>query len=128
MLITITFNVFSTGFNDYVTIYDGPDNTYPVLGVYSGTNLPPQIVSSGCITIGFVSDQNIVKKDLNYLGDRCIYSVSTNNKFTSCPICSTTILNIELNQLIHCDSVSSSIINMGSNKSECNLYSCKLFE
>ena len=55
--------IFSTEpINDYLTIYDGPDNTYPVLGVYSGTNLPPQIVSSGCITIGFFSDQNIAEE------------------------------------------------------------------
>ena len=113
--ITITFNVFSTEpINDYVTIYDGPDNTYPVLGVYSGTNLPPQIVSSGCITIGFVSDQNIAEEgfELSWVTDVSIPSPPIIS-LPVVPSCSTTILNIELNQLIHCDSVSSSIINIG---------------
>jgi len=58
--ITISFISFSTEpINDYLTIYDGSDNTYPVLGVYSGANIPPQITTSGCVTIGFFSDQNI---------------------------------------------------------------------
>ena len=113
--ITITFSVFSTEpINDYLTIYDGPDNTYPVLGVYSGTNLPPQIVSSGCITIGFFSDQNIAEEgfELFWETDVSIPSPPLIN-LTVVPTCSTTILNIELNQLIHCDSVSTSVINVG---------------
>ena len=112
--ITITFNVFSTEpINDYLTIYDGPDNTYPVLGVYSGTNLPPQIVSSGCITIGFFSDQNIAEEgfELSWQTDVSIPSPPVIN-LTVAPTCSTTILNIELDQLIHCDSVFTSVINV----------------
>ena len=99
--------------NDYLTIYDGPDNTFPVLGVYSGTNLPPQIVSSGCITIGFFSDQNIAEEgfELSWETDVSIPSPPLINLPLN-PTCSTTILNIELDQLIHCDSVSTSI-NVG---------------
>ena len=54
--IVLNFSFFETEpQNDYVIIYDGPDNTYPILsGPYSGINLPPQITSSGCITIVFV--------------------------------------------------------------------------
>ena len=61
---TITFISFSTEpNNDYLTIYDGPDNTYPILGgPFSGTNLPPQIMSSGCITLEFISDQNVAEE------------------------------------------------------------------
>ena len=53
--ITVTFNSFKTEpINDFVMIYDGPNNTFPVIGgPYSGVNLPPQISSSGCITITF---------------------------------------------------------------------------
>ena len=41
--------------NDYVTIFSGPDTTYPILaGPYSGINLPPQIITNGCITIQIV--------------------------------------------------------------------------
>ena len=59
--IIINFSLFETEpQNDYMMIYDGPDNTYPVLsGPYSGVNLPPQIVSSGCVTIDFISDVNV---------------------------------------------------------------------
>ena len=113
--ITITFSVFSTEpINDYLTIYDGPDNTFPVLGVYSGTNLPPQIVSSGCITIGFFSDQNIAEEgfELSWETDVSIPSPPLINLPLN-PTCSTTILNIELDHLIHCDSVSTSVINVG---------------
>ena len=50
--IIINFTSFLTEpINDYVIIYDGPDNTYPILaGPFSGTSLTPQIVSSGCVT------------------------------------------------------------------------------
>ena len=41
-------------------IYDGPNTTYPVLaGPFSGTNIPPQIISTGCVTIVFISDLNV---------------------------------------------------------------------
>lgn len=112
--ITITFSVFSTEpINDYVTIYDGPDNTYPVLGVYSGTNLPPQIVSSGCITIGFISDQNIAEEgfELSWETDVSIPSPPVISLLVT-PTCSITVLNIELDHLIHCDSVSTAILNV----------------
>ena len=113
--ITITFTFFSTELiNDYVTIYDGPDNTYPVLGIFSGTNLPPQIVSSGCVTIGFFSDQNIAEEgfELQWETDVSIPA----DPIISLPIapsCSTTVFNIELDQLIHCDSVTTAQIFVG---------------
>ena len=59
--IVINFSFFETEpQNDYVIIYDGPDNSFPILsGPYFGVNLPPQITSSGCVTIDFVSDVNV---------------------------------------------------------------------
>lgn len=46
--ITLHFNSFNTeANNDIVNIYDGNDNTYPLLGSYSGNTIPPYIVSSG---------------------------------------------------------------------------------
>ena len=113
--ITINFSVFSTEpINDYVTIYDGPDNTYPVLGIYSGTNLPPQIVSSGCITIGFISDQNIAEEgfELSWITDVSIPAVPIIS-LTNIPTCSTTVFNILLDQIIHCDSVTTAQIFVG---------------
>ncbi|HNA33090.1 MAG TPA: PKD domain-containing protein, partial [Flavobacteriales bacterium] len=59
----ITFNLNTDGGDpiDQLTIYDGPDNTAPVIGTYTGTN-SPGIVSasfantSGCLTLHFTSN------------------------------------------------------------------------
>ena len=114
--ITITFNSFSTEpVNDYLTIYDGPNNTYPILGgPYSGTNLPPQISSTGCITIEFISDQNIADEgfELEWETDVSIPTSPIINLPIS-PTCSTSVFNIELDKLIHCDSVLTSQILVG---------------
>lgn len=61
----ITFNLNTEGPDpiDQVTIYDGPDNTAPVIGTYTGTN-SPGIVSasfgntSGCLTVHFTSNSS----------------------------------------------------------------------
>ena len=99
--ITITFNSFSTEpVNDYLTIYDGPNNTYPILGgPYSGTNLPPQISSTGCITIEFISDQNIADEgfELEWETDVSIPTAPIINLPIS-PTCSTSVFNIELDK------------------------------
>ena len=113
--ITISFISFSTEpINDYLTIYDGPDNTYPVLGVYSGSNLPPQTISSGCVTIGFFSDQNIADEgfEISWITDVSVPAAPIIS-FPNIPTCSTTVFNIELDQLIHCDSVNTSQIFVG---------------
>lgn len=114
--ITINFTFFETEpTNDYVVIYDGPDNTYPVIGgPYSGMNLPPQITSSGCVTIGFVSDINVAAEgfELTWTSDVSIPSPPVIS-LPSTPICSTNILTIELDQNIHCDSVYTAQISIG---------------
>lgn len=59
----ITFNLNTDGPDpiDQLTIYDGPDNTAPVIGTYTGTS-SPGIVSasfgntSGCLTLHFTSN------------------------------------------------------------------------
>jgi hypothetical protein len=45
--IILTFDGFETSQVDLVTVYDGPDTTSPVLGVYSGTTIPPPVSSTG---------------------------------------------------------------------------------
>ena len=114
--ITINFTLFSTELvNDYVMIYDGPNNTFPVLGgPYSGTNLPPQIISSGCVTIEFISDQNVAEEGFELYWETDIaVPLPPTITLPSTPTCSTTTLNVELDQLIHCDSIATSQIYVG---------------
>ena len=106
--IVINFSFFETEpQNDYVIIYDGPDNTFPILsGPYSGVNLPPQITSSGCVTIDFVSDVNVAAEGFELSWESQI-SVPP-PPIISLPTavsCSLSTLIIELDQYIHCDSV-----------------------
>ena len=101
--------------NDYVIIYDGPDNTYPILsGPYSGVNLPPQISSSGCVTIDFVSDVNVSAAGFELSWESqisvpqpLIISLPTASS------CSLNTLIIELDQYIHCDSVLAAQVIVG---------------
>ena len=61
----ITFNLSTAGTSptDQLTIYDGPDATYPLIGTWSG-NDSPGIVSasfgntSGCLTLVFTSNES----------------------------------------------------------------------
>ena len=106
--ITINFSFLETEpQNDYVIIYDGPDNTYPILsGPYSGVNLPPQITSSGCVTIDFVSDVNVASEGFELSWESQI-SVPQ-SPIISLPMavsCSLNNLIIELDQYILCDSI-----------------------
>ncbi len=58
--IQLSFTAFSTQLNlDILTIYDGPDNTFPSFGSFSGGNNPGVVEAttpSGCLTIEFVSN------------------------------------------------------------------------
>ena len=114
--ITINFSFFETEpQNDYVIIYDGPNNTYPILGgPYSGVNLPPQITSSGCITIDFVSDVNVAAEgfELSWESQIAIPLPPVISLPTSVS-CSLNTLIIELDQNIHCDSVATAQVFVG---------------
>lgn len=56
--VTLNFTTFDTEANfDVVTVYDGPDDTSPVLATWWGSTLPPTINSTGgALCIKFVSD------------------------------------------------------------------------
>ncbi|MFP4844153.1 choice-of-anchor L domain-containing protein, partial [Winogradskyella sp. PE311] len=60
--IILDFSLFSTQLNqDVMTIYDGDDNTAPILGSFSGPSAPGSISAtianmSGCLTIEFFSN------------------------------------------------------------------------
>ncbi len=59
--VSLDFYEFNTesGF-DYVTVYDGPTTSYPVLGTYAGNTLPPHLVSSGSsMLLHFTTDGSV---------------------------------------------------------------------
>jgi hypothetical protein len=45
--ITLEFRKFDVHPSDYVRVYDGGDDTYPLIGEFTGNTLPDEIVSSG---------------------------------------------------------------------------------
>jgi len=114
--IAINFSFFETEpQNDYVIIYDGPNNTFPILGgPYSGVNLPPQITSSGCITIDFISDVNVAAEgfELSWESQISIPQPPVISLPTAVS-CSLNTLIIELDQNIHCDSVGTAQVFVG---------------
>jgi len=58
--ITLSFHRFGTEENDYISIYDGADTNAPVLGTFSGDELPPAVTStSGNMFIQFKSDSDM---------------------------------------------------------------------
>lgn len=62
--INITFTEFTTEATfDRLTVYDGPDNTAELLGIFSGFTMPPPISSStasgGCMTLVFTSSSSV---------------------------------------------------------------------
>ncbi|MGY0393167.1 CUB domain-containing protein [Bizionia sp. KMM 8389] len=61
--ITVTFTSFNleSGY-DFLNVYDGPDATYPLLGMFTGSNIPGPFTStdaSGALTFTFDSDSLI---------------------------------------------------------------------
>jgi gliding motility-associated-like protein len=57
---TIHFIEFETESVDDLMIYDGPDDTAPLIGTYDGTNIPPDITATGtCLTFVWDSDGSV---------------------------------------------------------------------
>ena len=62
-VVTVTFTAFDTeaGF-DFLSVFDGNDNTTPSLGIFSGTTTPGPFTSTaanGCLTFEFDSDGSV---------------------------------------------------------------------
>jgi Zn-dependent metalloprotease len=84
--VTLNFTEFDTELNsDWVIIYDGSNNTAPVLGKFSGSTLPPSVTSTtGNMYVLFLSDEGLRANgwSANYTSTKpSIYNlVSTNFK------------------------------------------------
>jgi len=113
--IDIIFTFFETESTfDYLRIFDGPDTNSPLIGgPFSGNSIPPSITSNGCITINFISDNNVALEGFALYWEAQI-TPPPNPIITlpNAPTCSTNVLTITLDQMIHCDSVPTSIINV----------------
>lgn len=74
--VTLSFSQFDMELNfDYVYIYDGPNDTYPLIGTYTGTNSPGIVTSSGpTLAIKVTTDGNTVNA-----GFTAIWTCATDN-------------------------------------------------
>ncbi|MCH8330412.1 MAG: CUB domain-containing protein, partial [Bacteroidetes bacterium] len=107
--INISFASFCTELNyDFLTIHDGPDTLSPIIsGPTSGLIPPSPVTSTGCVTIHFTSDANIACTgfELNWIAN-ITQPLPPNITLSPATVtCSTTVLTLTLDQLIHCDSV-----------------------
>jgi phosphotriesterase-related protein len=70
--VNLTFTEFNTeSANDFLTIYDGPTTSSPILGQYSGSTLPPVLESTfGSILLVFNTNGSVTKSGwkANYYG------------------------------------------------------------
>ncbi|MEL7340470.1 MAG: CUB domain-containing protein, partial [Bacteroidota bacterium] len=105
------FNSFCTELDfDTLRIFDGPDTlSAQIGGVFSGTQIPPPIVSSSnCLTIHFASDANI-----SCTGWQARWTSSQGDPPTANPIhipndqlsCGSNQVQIEFTDPVPCDSI-----------------------
>jgi Zn-dependent metalloprotease len=61
--VLLTFTAFQTEANfDFVIVYDGVDDSAPIMGSYSGSTIPNQLISSAeDMYVVFVSDESVVE-------------------------------------------------------------------
>lgn len=79
--ITLSFLEFNTASGDILTVYDGETTSATVLGTFQGSELPPEITSSGDrVLITFQTDANTESSGwlLEYRGEIPVYCQSMN--------------------------------------------------
>ncbi|MEA3449149.1 MAG: C10 family peptidase [Bacteroidota bacterium] len=61
--IKLTFLQFDTEENDVLNVYDGNSTDAPLIGAYSGSSIPPEIISSGnALAFHFITDSDVQSK------------------------------------------------------------------
>jgi len=106
--ISIEFLSFCTedGF-DSLRVYDGPDTLSVLIGSFMGTDLPPTLIAtSGCMTINFVSDENVSCTGwLAHWETEFIEPEPPIITSIAGVTCETTELTLTFDRNIHCDSI-----------------------
>jgi len=65
----VTFDKFATEANyDFVTVYDGPDKTSPVIAQFSGNTIPPQVIGSIGTPMFVYFESDMTMNDAGFIG------------------------------------------------------------
>jgi len=93
---------------DFLSIYDGPDTSSPVLAEnLTGTALPEDLTStSGCVTFRFTSDMSVAFCGFEILWDSMNEEPGEPSiSFPSAPVCGSNVLSLELSTEIMCSEI-----------------------
>ncbi|MEY3397715.1 MAG: hypothetical protein RL220_309 [Bacteroidota bacterium] len=99
---------------DYITIYDGPDTSSPVLGSFTGTSLPPSLSSTG----NYLTFQMTTDPSASYCGFALIWNstvpppVPPALSSTPLPLCGSNTLTLNLSSPLDCDIVEASVFEI----------------
>jgi gliding motility-associated-like protein len=109
-VLTLSFDVFcvEVGF-DSLTFHLGPNEFSPQIGpAYSGITLPPPItISSGCLSMHFVSDANVACTgwEANWTTEVIPPVPPQIDAVLQAPACSSSTAVVNLSRYIKCDSI-----------------------
>lgn len=92
--------------SDTLFFYDGPTVNSPLLGAFTGVNMPPGISSTGgALTIRFVSDLSITCTGWQAYWTTIVPPPVPPNLNQITAQCQTNTIDVLLDTLVHCDSV-----------------------
>ena len=104
--ITLFFKSFCTEKQlDVLRVFDGPDTLSPLLGAFSGTNRPPSVTSTGCLTLNFKTDASVTCDGWEANWTSKVKEPDTPKIAPLAPTCSTSTLTLNLSHKVHCDSI-----------------------
>jgi gliding motility-associated-like protein len=118
-VITITFTgTFALEVNvDSLFVYDGPSSASPLLGAFTGQNLPPQLTaSSGIATVVLNSDNTIAGSgfSLEWSSQQPI-PVPPAISVNTIPACNASQVNVNLSSAIQCSWLTTAVFTVSAN-------------